>query len=57
MTRSRPTGIVLPNDVPNPKTHTARFYIQLFKAWAAMGFRTPKIDYVRGALAETDTAP
>lgn len=50
MTRSRRKGVVLPNDVPNPQTHTALFYWKLFAAWAAMGFRAPKIDYVSGDL-------
>lgn len=46
MTRSRPRGIMLPNDVPNPKTHTLLFYFKLFKAWAVMGFKAPKINLV-----------
>lgn len=50
MTRSRPEGIVLPDDVPNPGTHTFAFYAKLFRAWAAMGFRTPKIDFVNRRL-------
>ncbi|WP_028671900.1 GFA family protein [Saccharospirillum impatiens] len=50
MTRSRPEGVELPSDVPNPNTHTLTFYRKLFGAWAAMGFRTPKIDYVAGPL-------
>lgn len=50
MTRSRPAGVKLPDDVPNPKTHTVSFYFKLLSAWAAMGFRTPKVDYVAGRL-------
>jgi hypothetical protein len=50
MTRSRPRDVVLPDDVPNPSTHNAAFYAKLFLAWAAMGFRAPKIDYVTGPL-------
>lgn len=50
MTRSRPEGVVLPDDVPNPDTHTFSFYTKLFRAWAAMGFRAPKIDVVNGKL-------
>jgi len=41
---------LLPCDVPNLKTHSARFFLRLIGAWAAMGFRTPKIDYVQGVL-------
>lgn len=40
----------LPDDVPNLKTHSARFFFRLIGAWAAMRFRTPKIDYVQGQL-------
>ena len=49
MTRSRREGVVLPDDVPNPSTHTFSFYGKLFRAWAAMGFRAPKVD-VNGSL-------
>lgn len=45
-----PAGTALPDDVPNAKTHSMRFYLKLVAAWAAMGFRSPKIDYVNGAL-------
>jgi hypothetical protein len=42
---------LLPRDVPNLKTHSARFFLRLIGAWAAMGFlRTPKIGYVQGML-------
>ncbi len=50
MTRSRPPGVELPDDVPNPSTHTVSFYFKLLSAWVAMGFRTPKVDYVNGRL-------
>lgn len=50
MTRSRPENVVLPNDVPNPKTHTLSFYIKLLGAWAAMRFQTPKLDFIVGKL-------
>ena len=50
MTRSRPEGVVLPDDVPNPATHTFSFYAKLFRAWAAMRFRAPKIEFVSGRL-------
>lgn len=43
MTRSKPENVTLPNDVPNPKTHTLGFYWKLLSAWAAMGFKNPKI--------------
>ncbi len=50
MTRDAPQGVDLPGDVPNPRTHTFGFYARLLGAWAAMGFRTPRIDYVEGTL-------
>ena len=40
----------LPGDVPNLKKHSAGFFVRLLGAWAAMGFRRPKIGYVEGAL-------
>lgn len=50
VTKETPPGVVLPDDVPNLKTHSFRFFVRLLGAWAAMGFRTPKIDYVEGKL-------
>jgi hypothetical protein len=50
MTRSRPKDVVLPDDVPNPSTHTLSFYARLFGAWAAMRFRAPKVDIGKGSL-------
>jgi hypothetical protein len=43
MTRDRRDGVVLPGDVPNYATHSGKFMWRLFAAWAAMGFRTPKV--------------
>lgn len=50
MTRDRRAGLELPDDVPNPDTHTLSFYAKLFGAWAAMRFRSPKVDFVAGTL-------
>jgi len=41
MTRDRPDGVVLPNDIPNFATHSGRFMWKLLIAWIAMGFRAP----------------
>lgn len=41
MTRDRPTGADLSDDLPSYKTHSFRFMWRLFAAWAAMGFRVP----------------
>ncbi|MEG3768480.1 hypothetical protein [Alteromonas sp. 14N.309.X.WAT.G.H12] len=46
MTRDRPKGVELSDDVPNPSTHTVSFYVKLLGSWAAMRFRKPKIDFV-----------
>ncbi|HMI18973.1 MAG TPA: hypothetical protein VK533_05460 [Sphingomonas sp.] len=43
MTADRPEGPPLPDDVSNHATHSPRFLIRLLVAWAAMGFRKPKI--------------
>ena len=50
MTRDLPAGVELPEDVPNPQTHTASFYAKLIRAWVAMGFRSPKIEFVHGTI-------
>ncbi|KRD39284.1 hypothetical protein ASE35_02655 [Lysobacter sp. Root916] len=34
----------VPDDIPNLKTHTVRFYAKLLAAWVAMGFRNPKVE-------------
>jgi len=39
----------LPDDVPNLKTHSIRFYAKLFAARVAMGFRVPKFP-VEGSI-------
>lgn len=43
MTGDLPDASVLPNDVPNLKQQSLVFFWRLFRAWAAMGFRSPKI--------------
>lgn len=51
MTGDRADGTALPNDVPNPKSHTFSFYARLFGAWARMGFRAPRIAVGRDELS------
>lgn len=53
MTKHAPAGVVLPDDVPNLQTHSARFFIRLVWAWAKMGFRVPKFEYVVGTQDES----
>ncbi|HEX4195963.1 MAG TPA: hypothetical protein VHZ26_00840 [Caulobacteraceae bacterium] len=43
MTRDRPEGAALPDAIPAYDTMPPRFMIKLVAAWAAMGFRRPKI--------------
>lgn len=50
MTMDRRAGVTFDDDIPSPKKHSARFMWKLMTAWMAMGFRTPKIDYVGGTL-------
>jgi hypothetical protein len=50
MAGEAPDGVVLPENVPNAKRHDFRFFARLLLAWAAMGFRAPRIDYVRKTL-------
>ncbi|EAR09105.1 GFA family protein [Reinekea blandensis] len=50
MTKDAPASVSLPNDVPNPNTHNVAFFYRLLRAWAAMGFRSPKVKYVHGSL-------
>jgi hypothetical protein len=44
MTSARREGVVLPEDVPNYATHSGKFMWKLLAAWAAMGFRIPRVD-------------
>jgi hypothetical protein len=48
MTSERPEGVVLPTDAPGYPTHSGRFMWKLLKAWAAMGFRAPKVGGLPG---------
>ncbi len=43
MTADRPAGVTLPDDVPNHAGHSGKFMWKLVSAWAAMGFRRPKV--------------
>ena len=44
MTSARREGVVLRQDAPNYATHSGKFMWKLLGSWAAMGFRTPKVD-------------
>ncbi len=49
MTRDRRAGVELADDVPNCASHNGKFMWKLLAAWIAMGFRRPKINYVKAA--------
>ncbi len=49
MTRDLEDPSVLPDDVPNAKSHSISFFIKLLGAWIAMGFRNPEIP-VKGEI-------
>lgn len=50
MTMYRRAGVEFDDHIPSPKKHTFGFMWKLLTAWVAMGFKTPKIDYVNGEL-------
>jgi hypothetical protein len=43
MTKDKPEGVELSNEIPTYDTMPPRFMIKLLASWAAMGFRRPKI--------------
>ena len=43
MTRDAPAGVMLPDDAPNLRGHSGRFFPRLLGAWIAMGFRVPRV--------------
>jgi hypothetical protein len=52
MTVDRRPGVEFHDAVPSYRRHSGRFMCRLLAAWAAMSFRAPKIDWVKGALDE-----
>lgn len=51
MVSDLPVGAQLPNDLPNHRTQSFGFFWALLTAWAAMGFRTPRIAVSRELVA------
>ena len=43
MAKDRPAGSALPDGIPTYLTYPAKFMVKLLAAWAAMGFRRPKV--------------
>lgn len=54
MVKDRPAGVELPDDVPNYATHSGKFFWRLLTAWAAMGFRAPPVEKMRGFAVRAD---
>ena len=50
MTMDRRAGVEFDDAIPSYRKHSGRFMWRLLVAWAAMGFRAPKLDYVKGTL-------
>ncbi len=50
MTRDLPDASVLDDQVPNGKRQSISFFAKLLGAWVAMGFRSPKITFVKGTI-------
>lgn len=50
MTRDHQDGRELPDDLPSYASHSGLFMWKLLSAWMAMGFRAPRIDYVKGGV-------
>ncbi len=50
MTSDAPADANLSGDVANAKTYPFGFFLRLLSAWAAMGFRVPKIAFVQRAI-------
>lgn len=50
MVSDLPEGVVLDDRLPNARHQNFAFFAGLLGAWVAMGFRVPKLDFVRGEL-------
>lgn len=50
MTEDRRAGVEFADKLPSYRRHSGRFMWRLLLAWAAMGFRAPKLDHVKGTI-------
>jgi hypothetical protein len=57
MTRDRRPGVEFADTLPSYPGQTGGFVWKLLLAWAAMGFRTPRIDWVHGTIAPAGNPP
>lgn len=48
MVKERPEGVELADDASNYDGHSGRFMWRLLTAWAAMGFRAPRVEAMKG---------
>ncbi|WP_269932723.1 hypothetical protein [Aminobacter sp. HY435] len=48
MTADRRAGVEFSDGLPSYARHSGLFMWRLLSAWAMMGFRSPRIDYVQG---------
>jgi hypothetical protein len=57
MTRDRRPGVEFTDALPSYAGQTGGFMRRLLLAWAAMGFRTPRIDWVHGTILPDARTP
>lgn len=50
MTSDLGPEVTLDDALPNARHQNLAFYFALLTAWAAMGFRVPKLDFIKGAI-------
>ena len=50
MIADRPAGVEFTDALPSYRKQSGGFMWRLLVAWVAMGFRAPKLDYVKGTL-------
>ena len=50
MIADRRTGVEFNDALPSHRKQSGGFMWRLLVAWVAMGFRAPKLDYVKGTL-------
>lgn len=50
MTSDRSDSAGLADDIPNRRHQSVRFFARLLGAWIAMGFKVPKLAFVKGEI-------
>lgn len=55
MTKYKNPDLVFNDSIPSPESHNFYFIYKLLTAWIAMGFKSPKIDYINSTnFSESD---